>query len=358
MHTRRGLGWLFSPRSDESPKQSGVIESLEVDNFQLRQQLEEQRTSLLSCQEALDRAYRNMKELEQRLANLNQAHSEYIDKRDREFRNEIMRLRDQMSDVAAAGYSKQAIADSHKVSDNAILEIWKRMAYNIRVIATTLLTHCPPREELAVSYEGRPATVSNMAPAEYGLLADENLRAAVVENYIWRSVYARIFGGQRGKQSAKLTYMTASEFFHWKSQGAAMLENLVGLQDHTLRSLARTEHHGFSALLPPAKKADNATRDILYEELLSVYKDAVELHSIFMKSKAHFYINWIDRKQPSGGNIHYASECMEAEAWGETLGKDSVVVFSISPGLWKFGTANGADYNLAMLLVKPRVICE
>ncbi|KDN62910.1 hypothetical protein CSUB01_10600 [Colletotrichum sublineola] len=212
MHTRRGLGWLFSPRSDESPKQSGVIESLEVDNFQLRQQLEEQRTSLLSCQEALDRAYRNMKELEQRLANLNQAHSEYIDKRDREFRNEIMRLRDQMSDVAAAGYSKQAIADSHKVSDNAILEIWKRMAYNIRVIATTLLTHCPPREELAVSYEGRPATVSNMAPAEYGLLADENLRAAVVENYIWRSVYARIFGGQRGKQSGAWCGLAGAEF--------------------------------------------------------------------------------------------------------------------------------------------------
>ncbi|KAK2006638.1 hypothetical protein LZ32DRAFT_543532 [Colletotrichum eremochloae] len=321
-----------------------------------------------------------MKELEQRLADSNQAHSEYIDKRDREFRNEIMRLREQMSDVAAAEYSKQAIADSRKVSDNAILEIWKRMAYNIRVIATTLLTHCPPREELAVSYEGRPATVSNMAPAEYGLLADENLRAAVVENYIWRSVYARIFGGQQGKQSgawcglagakflslcstlipmaAKLTYTTASEFFHWKSQGAAMLENLVGLQDHTLRSLACTEHHGFSALLPPAKKADNATRDILYKELLSVYKDAVELHSIFMKSKADFYINWIDRTQPSGGNIHYAPECMEAEAWGETLGKDSVVVFSISPGLWKAGTANGADYNLVMLLVKPRVICE
>lgn len=132
----------------------------------------------------------------------------------------------------------------------------------------------------------------------------------------------------------------------------------MGPQDQKLRQLARSEHDGFSVLLPPAKQQDKAVRNTLYRELLNVYKDALELHSIFMKSKAFFEFDWISQRNSTEGKVLYAADSMEADAWVRTLDTRSVVVFSISPGLSKAGTANGFDYDQKRLLVKPRVVCN
>lgn len=214
MNHRQMMGWLFSPRIDETRRQAIEVDNLRSENSQLRQQLDQQHVSLLSHMIASEQASQHVNELEKKYADLEQSHREYVDKHGSKFRHEIMALREQVSDLETAKALEKTIADDRKVSDNAILEIWKRMAYNICVIASTLLTHCPTREELAASCHIYTRRTSQITPVEYKLLEDKNTRSAVVENHIWRSVVSHIFGaGEKREQSGAWGGIAGIRFF-------------------------------------------------------------------------------------------------------------------------------------------------
>ncbi|KAL0937240.1 uncharacterized protein CTRU02_206971 [Colletotrichum truncatum] len=363
--------------NDEAHKQAEEIKSLRSYNSELLQQLEQQCTSLRQCDDMLEENGKHIRELEQQLKGSERTYRDDIKKhgeRINELQDTVSALKEQIFELQTA----KAIADDIKISDNAILEIWKRMAYNIRSTAITHLTHCPSKEELKGSYQDRPSAVSQMASTDYDCLQDENMRHLVVENYIWRFVNSHIFGGGQLQELSgawgggagvrlyslskclifQITCQNAAEFFSWRSQAAIMIDELVGFRNQILQQLAMTGHITFSSLLPPGKRHDKSARNALGREFLSICKDAVELQSIFMKSKAYFFVHWENATKSGMEKVVYRPDDMEAEDWGKTLGDKSVVKINISPGLLKCGTANGVDYDRRIWLVKPRVFCD
>ncbi|KAK1974492.1 hypothetical protein LZ30DRAFT_670166 [Colletotrichum cereale] len=291
------------------------------------------------------------------------------------YQKELNALREQFVDIVAAKSYQQQIADSNKASDDAILEIWKRMAYNINTMATSLLTHCPPKEYLQIQCRHYPSPLLLWMSHQYHLFEDENTRSAIVEHYIWRSIDCRMFGNSRYEEqsaawggvsgiqvwflcrelSLRLSIQDVPDFCSWRSQGAAIVESLVGRQDQELTMLITADHCSLSLLLSPS---DDSRARILYEELSNIYKDALDLHAIFMKSKAIFCIEWVQLTGLCQGEVPYDPNLMEAEAWTWVPDVNSVVISDISPGLRKFGTADGASFDQQILLVKPKVICN
>ncbi|KXH26779.1 hypothetical protein CSAL01_00325 [Colletotrichum salicis] len=385
---RRMSNWFFphAPTHSVRRGQTREIDNFQNENARLQEQIHQQDKLLVSCKAAFDQASRRVKELERRLTDSKQAYDAQVMDHQREIRG----LKGQICDLEAARFTEKTIANGKKVSDTAILEIWQQMAYNIRAVVTTFLTYCPTREELEKGFQTCQTTAVGMTPFEYDLLANEGMRSAVIENHIWRRILSRIFedgplreptgswGGMAGSKLLllcnvlisefftsnglvyQLAYLfgiaavsrdTLPEFFQWRSEGAAMVEELFGPQEQRLRHLADTEQRGFSVLMPPDKKKDPFVRRSFYRDLLAIMKDAVELQSIFMKSRAFFHIHWLDVANPPDGKatLMYNPDLMEADAWEKTLGMGNSVILNTSPGLTKAGTANGDSYDRVMV---------
>ncbi|KAF9878265.1 hypothetical protein CkaCkLH20_04303 [Colletotrichum karsti] len=189
---------LFGKFSKELKSLAVDDENLEVDNLRLRNKLNQQDTSLRKQEEALAEASKTARDHERKLTEAQQSHAEHI----RELQREISILKEQVYELEKEKASSRAVANSTKVSDTVILDIWKRMAYNIRSLANTVLTRCPEEEEMLLDYRYNNETALQTTPAEYKLLADENTRSAIVECYIWRSICCGVFGSGHQREQA------------------------------------------------------------------------------------------------------------------------------------------------------------
>ncbi|TDZ27791.1 hypothetical protein C8035_v008623 [Colletotrichum spinosum] len=251
------------------------------------------------------------------------------------------------------------------------------MAYNICSIANTLLTYCPAQEELEAGQSQNVDTALQITPAEYELLSEESTKSAVSEYYIWRSIYDGVFGSEKKKRlgawggvvgtrfhllcgdlSSNVEADTAADFFLWRSKGATLVEAATGLHDRKLQQYVAREQHQLSALLPLEKRKDKSVRNRLHRDLLNIFEDALRLYSVFMTSRAFCKVYWPSPLKEPDGSFVYDPATMEAEAWGSHLDRPQRVVFNISPGLLKIGTADGSDYDRVSPLVKPRVVCS
>ncbi|KAF4921541.1 hypothetical protein CGCF245_v015568 [Colletotrichum fructicola] len=132
----------------------------------------------------------------------------------------------------------------------------------------------------------------------------------------------------------------------------------MGLRDQLLRKHAAREQLRLSVLLPLDKRKDRSARGALHQDLLSVFRDALWLFSTFMKSRALFDVHWASQSEFSKESVAYDPAVMEEEVRGSGPDDGRSVVFNVSPGLRKIGTADGTDYDRTMILVKPRVVCN
>lgn len=146
------------------------------------------------------------------------------------------------------------------------------------------------------------------------------------------------------------------ELHRWKAQGAAMIEKIIGNDKQALKDLAKIEAEGFVLLMSPEKQKDPKARHDLFGQLYKVYMDAVQLSSIVMNSKAHFIVKWTASPQQEDQKVRYNKEFMEAEGWENEPNNKSIVALDVSPGLMKFGTANGSAYDKRTTLVKHGVV--
>ncbi|TDZ67835.1 hypothetical protein CTRI78_v002692 [Colletotrichum trifolii] len=251
------------------------------------------------------------------------------------------------------------------------------MAYNICSLANTLLTFCPAQEELGAGQSQNVDIALQITPAEYELLSKERTRSAVSEYYIWRSIYNGVFGSANKERlgawggvvgtrfhllccdlSSNVEIDTAADFSLWRSKGATLVEATTGLHDRNLQRYVAREQLKLSALLPLEKRKDERVRNRLHRDLLNIFEDALRLYSVFMTSRAFCKVYWTSPLKEPDGSFVYDPTIMEAEAWGSHLDRPQRVVFNISPGLLKIGTADGSDYDRESLLVKPRVVCS
>ncbi|KAL0938258.1 uncharacterized protein CTRU02_207989 [Colletotrichum truncatum] len=354
------------------------ITNIRRENERLRRELGQQEALIKSLRLALDEAAQNVVDLKRKNAEAELAHEQHMNDHIRECQQEILTLREQLCNVEIAKPSGQAFANSIEISDTAILGLWKGLSHKICSLANAFLTRCPEKEEWGRSHQQDTDTTLQMTAVEYALLSDVKTRSAVVEHLIWRSVIFSIFGiGQQEDQLGalgviagtkfhghccalipKISQATAADFFYWRPRGAVLVETIMGLRDQVLGRLALREQVRLSLLLPLDSRKNISFRDALYQDLLNIFRDALGLFSTFIKSRALFYVYWVTQSEPSKERIIFNPEVMEAKTWGSGLDDGRRVVFNVSPGLSRFGTVDGIDYDRTMILAKPRVLCD
>lgn len=111
--------------------------------------------------------------------------------------NEIKIMKEDLVSMEVAEARTRDLVNSNKISDDLIRGKWNTMAYNIKALASTLLTHCPPMKQLQPQENGRLCTISRMTPEDYNFLQDEDMRSLIVQKYLWQSVVSSVLGGCR-----------------------------------------------------------------------------------------------------------------------------------------------------------------
>ncbi|TQN67605.1 hypothetical protein CSHISOI_07858 [Colletotrichum shisoi] len=195
------------------------------------------------------------------------------------------------------------------------------------------------------------------------------MRDSFLQGMIWTAVCgytfedvrrdqsATIWGGGAGSAFSKLfrllfgTAQTAGSnlaaVLQWKSESARLIDHVVGTSEEVMQEVVFDEYKGLSKFLPGNNRR---LEDEFYKELEKIFEDAVHLHATFMKSRALFYIDW--------AGLLYDPERHNAEAWVQDLSNQSIVLFSISPGLIKMGNADGDSYDKRIRLAKSSVVCN
>ncbi|KAK1851168.1 hypothetical protein CCHR01_06198 [Colletotrichum chrysophilum] len=294
--------------------------------------------------------------------------------------NNDKKLKSQLMEKKALIAKAKSLACTSKVSDDAILSLWRKMKYSIQNIASTILTECPSREDIETNIADPDCVLSILKTRIYGFLRDEDTRSSIVELLIWEMLQQEIFkpfsetltgvrwGGLEGQcfsvilegmaDTALKKDSDAKSFFQWKAEGAGMIEDKIGVDKQKLKRTADEQAATFYLFVPRHRVHHKTAMERLFKNLCNVIEDALSLHKIFMTSKAHFTL---DRPQATGrGRLtRYDSEWMDAESWvKDPLDNRSSLNFLISPGLVKHGTADGEHYDQQLRLVKARVACN
>ncbi|KAJ0168615.1 hypothetical protein CTA2_3443 [Colletotrichum tanaceti] len=397
--------WSFGRSDQQADDQTVSPRKSEAENVRLRQKLDKQTSSIDTYKEGQDQAKARVSELEKKNAKLErqvtevqarvseleeknsylkrqvekgqidhemeiQQHAHYIKK----LEHKIKTLKEQVAARDVVNAASQRIANASKVSDDAILAIWNQMAYNIRSIVASLLTQCPSEEEVLGVMKRVSGPFSNLTKTDFTLFQNDDMRSSMLERYIWLSVSGVIRGGRCARSPDvwggfagthfQLAFRAllgapeadAEQLLRWKAEGSGMIEKTIGVDKKALSDLVKEQTRIFSIFMSQDKQKDPSTLEELREDIGKVFDQAVQLRSIFMSSRAHFMVRWADR--PKNESLLYRAELMDAEAWEVELDEKTVVHFSISPSLLKYGTANGADYDKSKLLVKHRVVCK
>ncbi|KXH31770.1 hypothetical protein CSIM01_09445 [Colletotrichum simmondsii] len=375
------------------PSAESVLRDAEIQRLQEKFQRQEKRTA--ECMEEVTKyrsfaisARREARDTKEQLARTEKSHRRDMQKLHQhisELDGQIIELKAQMLSHENQRLNNQAIANPNKVSDDAIRSGWKRMTYNIQNIAAVSLTACPTDTDiLRHGHKDKLCAVCRMTFEHYKLLQNDDLRASVIEGYIWRAVFRRIFpsvnaaeGSQRYEKSwagtpgmiftslldslldaANAGKLTPSELLQWKANSANMIDRAMGFDEDDVEDAIYEEYEGLVQFLPVDSPDCEAQKSQLYGELRKVFKDAVELLRIFMKSKAHFFIDWDDASFTVEGDVHYQPGLHEAEVWEKDLSAKSTVKFVISPRLIKAGNADGDNYDKKVHLAKASVVCD
>ncbi|KAK2038572.1 hypothetical protein LZ31DRAFT_608404 [Colletotrichum somersetense] len=297
----------------------------------------------------------------------------HIDKRD----DQIRHLKAQVASRQAVESQDKAIANSRKVSDDAIKASWGTMAYNIESLVVNILSGCPSQHDLdhhVHEDNENSCAFCQLDRHQILLLENEEMRESIVKKLVWDAVSRRIFpanGVRSGKSrvvdpgqllSALMNQLLqvpeiknkVAMLLRWKAESAVMIDDVVGIDNEELDTAVNEEHQGLCAFIPLDCTDHTAARQSLRRELRKIFKEAAEIHRIFMQSRAHFYLDPVDTE----GVVYYNPEYHEAEAWDKQPSGKSVVLLGISPSLVKVGNADGGHYDKSNRLVKASVICD
>lgn len=110
-----------------------------------------------------------------------------------------------------------------------------------------------------------------------------------------------------------------------------------------------------SAFLKPRqdKTYRGSAREQIFQDMLSIMRQAVKLDNIFGASKSIFNLGYSTEKR-----LLFEEDSMEAEVWNAPPDGNTEVHFMISPFMVKFGDADGQHYDDSIRLGKAAVVCK
>lgn len=117
----------------------------------------------------------------------------------------------------------------------------------------------------------------------------------------------------------------------------------------------------------PIEKGTETSR-AMYGDALEVIKKAIELDSIFRRSRAHFHVFITRVKQPlvapPSFGFAFDSETMECVKelpvirGKNSSGQMAIVDLAVAPGIIKAGNSDGTNYESERVLVKLQALCN
>ncbi|RTE70991.1 hypothetical protein BHE90_014612 [Fusarium euwallaceae] len=269
-----------------------------------------------------------------------------------------------------------ALANSAKATDDVVLEKWKILNYNIRVLAHSL-AKSPPSLSLDDVAEDRLRWIS---PLFRKHLQDDDYREFVLQGYLWVMVHDMVFDSETqvwggpglvdlkilrdnlidriGQEDSQEQPPACQQAARWFAQGSSMLNRFWGSDMKCVRSLTNTETKRLRPFFSSPSASFDRTDKRVWDEIKAIIKCAVELDQIFMCSKAIFQIHWRDDSQKPSMRQRFNSDIMHAVCYEKDLSPKSMVQFFISPFLYKAGNADGQNYECRMLLTKGSVVCD
>ncbi|RSL82518.1 hypothetical protein CEP52_001612 [Fusarium oligoseptatum] len=319
-----------------------------------------------TLEEQLDLAIQQKDQLSQEYKEMRARHNKACTKLDK-----ALRERDDQRRLADGG----ALANSTKVTDDAVMDKWSILSYNIRTLAHSLAKSPPPQrlDQIVV------ARLNGISQSPRKDMQDQDYRDFLLQGYLWSMVNDKVFdAGTRiwgGPGMADLKTIQdnlinrleaedagehgeiCQQAARWLAQGSGILNQLWGCEPGGMRALANIE----TRLLVPffsAKNPSSGSAGKVSDQLSAIIECAVELDQMFMCSKAIFRIHWKDISQDHSKHQRYNSNTMESIAHEGELSSQSNVKMVVSPFLWKAGNADGQNYESSMLLIKAAVVCN
>ncbi|KAK4079306.1 hypothetical protein Trihar35433_411 [Trichoderma harzianum] len=299
--------------------------------------------------------------------------------------NECKRLRNEL--LSALDEIKKDAGKYVKVTDPDIQQRWEKLSYNIQQMVSQYLSEYPIQQNdmlhsLLIQLD-RPMLEFDH---EYTMLRNHILRRT-----IWHFLMIGIFEGEysiwHGDSGSTLTKFLAVQtdissradechledtqhlkmISQIKSTAIADLDDEIQLNEEAIDELASTVMSAVLGFIPNSTNdyASEATEEAIpdpTEKFQAMFKglvaEAASLHTIMMKSKAIFLLQWTGETDNSLGD-DYDPNNMAACQFG--LSADSslfVVKFVEAPALVKIGNADGESFHLKMTLCKSSVVLE
>ncbi|KAI8684418.1 hypothetical protein NCS57_00107900 [Fusarium keratoplasticum] len=278
--------------------------------------------------------------------------------------------RDEQRRLADGG----ALANSTKATDDAVLDKWRILSYNIRTLAYSL-AKSPPSQSLDQIALSRLSWISQSHQEE---IHDQDYRELLLQGHLWRMVNGKVFNvgprlwggpGMAGLKTVQSNLINrlgekalersgiCQQAARWLAQGSNILDQLWGCEPEGVKALANIETTRLMPFLSPQDVGPNRV-DKVKDEISVIIECAVELDQMFMCSKALFRVHWKDQQQSHSKCQRFNLSTMDPLSYENELSSESIVEMVISPFLSKAGNADGQNYESSMLLVKASVVCN
>ncbi|KAL2016083.1 hypothetical protein VTK56DRAFT_4290 [Thermocarpiscus australiensis] len=282
----------------------------------------------------------------------------------------------------------QAFVDAPKVSDSEIQAQWRNLNFSIRQFVSRYLP----------GSLGGP-TVQRLAQQEiFKCLPDMEktmqlplLCPVILESWIWHFLCIRLFdshsdfwAGDIGQAFSKMCDQTRNLISHnCEPSTPAAAASLVQFHDWRVRLahfISELENHNKDSKVMHTVESmlqglnfitASMSPDIrleMHHDALAIVRKAAELDKIFRLARADFHV-FITRVklplvQPPSFGFKFDPETMESikdipiVAYGNPADQLPVVDLAVSPGIFKAGNSDGADYESERVLVKLQALCN
>ncbi|KAH6898500.1 hypothetical protein B0T10DRAFT_578283 [Thelonectria olida] len=302
--------------------------------------------------------------------------------------------RDAQRRIAEGG----TLANSTKVTDDAIKSQWAQLRYNIRNLARYLgsmqyLQLTPP-------LKARFRTVSTEWKSN---LDKEATKELMWEAYLWTMVRHQIISTEGGewagnktnflklaqtkilgisiiswafldcanlsaalwnqpekqkKPESDSTEPSLQDIARWCSQGSNLLNHVVPFDQQAFEGLLSREATEIRSCFGRTEAGAYRMPGDAWDEMRMILGCALDLDRMLTDSKALFTIFWSSDFPRHEGKLLYSDGYMEAVAHNPPLSNQSSVEFFTSPVLLKRGNADGQNYNQEVVLIKACVVCS
>ncbi|KAL7909217.1 hypothetical protein GGI35DRAFT_493216 [Trichoderma velutinum] len=275
-----------------------------------------------------------------------------------QLKNDSQRWRCELASALEA--AKKNSGKYVKVSDSEIMQNWMTLSYNIRGLVSRYLTEVPSDQSM----------VLKSLVMEYLLVLPcdiSTLRTNILRRAIWNIITLAVFSGNRsvwhGDIGGTLTqflseknneHMDDPQYLATISQikfrTAADLNEKFRLNKKAMDEVVNKATMELRRFLPGPKK------DHFKGEIKKLIAKAAELHSIMMKSKAIFLVQWIGEYDGEEPVLFDQTKMSSLQYDNELDASRSFVKFVEAPGLVKIGNADGEQFDTQMVLCESQVI--